>query len=205
MQEILEPIANVLPEKYAGQIALLLALSQVLGRAFHALRKGGGLKAMFDSIWLGTNTPRANPPGQKDDPNQTRLFTALLCVGLSLAIGCTTVQRSRLETKAFAVTRLVVKLYLESHPEYRAGFLAARDELQVVATSETMGLEELMKIIDRLPPLKDNSGRTQLYVETGILFFSDDLGAIAVDNPAAARQAAAGMVRAIDAVLSLTR
>lgn len=89
MNEIFEPLATVVPQKYAGQLALLLVVSQVLGRAFHALRAGGGLKSLFTSVWLGTNTPRANQPGEPQDKKQQRLFVGLLCVGLCLAAtGC---------------------------------------------------------------------------------------------------------------------
>lgn len=89
MNEILEPLATVIPPKYAGMLAFLLVLSQVLGRIFQALRTGGGLKSLFSAIWLGTNQPKAKEPGQADDPNQKRLFTIVGATSLAVfAFGC---------------------------------------------------------------------------------------------------------------------
>lgn len=119
MNEILEPIATAVPAKYAGQVALLLVLSQVLGRMFHALRTGGGLKALFTSVWLGTNTPRANQPGKQEDKRQRHLFPVLLAVGLFAVAGCNTTPEEAVY-KTSGTTHVTAKAALAAWNDYLA-------------------------------------------------------------------------------------
>lgn len=62
MDDILKQIVGIVPEKWRSTLTLLVVLSPFIGRAFQSLRNGGGLKGFFASIWLGTNTPKPQPP-----------------------------------------------------------------------------------------------------------------------------------------------
>ena len=55
--DIFNQMSNLVPAKYKD----LFLLSMVIGRVIHALRNDTGLKGLFSSIWLGTNTPKAAP------------------------------------------------------------------------------------------------------------------------------------------------
>jgi len=60
------PGLNLLPDQLRIWFLVLLVLSPYITRAFYALRSGGGLKGIFTSIWLGTNTPKEDiePDGE---------------------------------------------------------------------------------------------------------------------------------------------
>lgn len=53
-----ETLDKVIPPHYRGWLALALAISPYLTRAYHAIVTGGGLRGMFSAIWLGTNLPK---------------------------------------------------------------------------------------------------------------------------------------------------
>ena len=106
-----------------------------------------------------------------------------------------------IENKAYAVTRLVAKKYLENHPGYREGFELASGELHILLLQETIGVPELLDILYRLPVDKLRDGDTALYIEFGILFFADELGTLSIENPHQVKLAAAGMLRALDKIL----
>lgn len=56
--ETLNTIASLIPVQYAPWLALL----PILGRAYYALKNGGGLKGVWNGLIFGTNTP--NPPAK---------------------------------------------------------------------------------------------------------------------------------------------
>jgi outer membrane murein-binding lipoprotein Lpp len=135
---------------------------------------------------------------------QTILLVAVLIAGPLLS-GCkTTATAQSLENKSFAITQLVATKVLANNPapKYRHGFELARDDLKLIAESPEFGLPELMQVINRLPEGALGKGDNAIYIETGILFFSDELGAVAVDNPEQVQAAARGMARALDRVLA---
>jgi len=51
----MDDIINLIPEPIRSHYGGLLAASLIVGRAIQSIRTNGGLKAMFASIWLGTN------------------------------------------------------------------------------------------------------------------------------------------------------
>ena len=61
-----DPIASFLPEPYKTYVLLFFAVSPFLGRAFQALRNGGGIKGIVQAIWLGTNVPKTVAEDYKD-------------------------------------------------------------------------------------------------------------------------------------------
>lgn len=61
----LEKLLVFLPEKWRPLVSALIVASPFVTRAMYAIINGGGLKGIFTSIWLGTNTPKpkaAEPP-----------------------------------------------------------------------------------------------------------------------------------------------
>lgn len=64
MDDIANQLSGIIPQKYVSLLTALFVASQVLGRAYQAIRSGGGLRSIIRGIWFGTNTPRqADPPG----------------------------------------------------------------------------------------------------------------------------------------------
>ncbi|HWC60859.1 MAG TPA: hypothetical protein VHC44_14280 [Verrucomicrobiae bacterium] len=57
MNDPLTMLSNLVPEKYRGWLLFLIALVPLLGRAWHALSSGGGLKGIWSALVFGTNTP----------------------------------------------------------------------------------------------------------------------------------------------------
>lgn len=58
MDNIADSISSVLPAKYQGLLALAMVGVPLLGRCYHALRDGGGLVGIWNSIVFGTNTSK---------------------------------------------------------------------------------------------------------------------------------------------------
>lgn len=56
------PIVNLIPEKYRGGVVLAVALAPFIGRAYHAVTSGGGLKGIWNALIFGTNTPKGPTP-----------------------------------------------------------------------------------------------------------------------------------------------
>jgi hypothetical protein len=56
------PGLNLLPEKWRGWALVIVALSPFIGRAYYALRAGGGIKGVVSAIWVGTNTSKPTEP-----------------------------------------------------------------------------------------------------------------------------------------------
>ena len=54
----LVPGINLLPESWRGPVLIIAVLSPYITRAAYSVMNGGGLKGIFTSIWLGTNTPK---------------------------------------------------------------------------------------------------------------------------------------------------
>ena len=53
----METINTVIDFVMSHKATIALALP-FIGRAFYALKNGGGLKGMFMAVWNGTNTPK---------------------------------------------------------------------------------------------------------------------------------------------------
>lgn len=163
----------------------------------------GGALALLATGGSQVAAKRTKPKTGGIKPAQTP-DARLLAVGLValLTFGCATVpQPDSIERKAFAVTRLIATKVLEKNPYVKEDFIAARDALEMLSLNETVGVEQLLEILDALP-VELIEGDTQLYVETAVLFFADDIGAVGVSNPTEVRRAAAGMIRAFDTVLN---
>lgn len=54
----MEELFTKLPAQYVAYATAAWVLVQSLGRAYSAIRKGGGLKGIWDGLIYGTNTPK---------------------------------------------------------------------------------------------------------------------------------------------------
>lgn len=81
MEDIVNQLNGIIPQKYLSLLTALFVGSQVLGRIAQSIRSGGGLRSIIRGIWLGTNTvtPKQAAP---TDPGITDKLTGLLLIGL---------------------------------------------------------------------------------------------------------------------------
>jgi hypothetical protein len=56
--DLIEQLNGLVSSDAMNWIVIAFIGSQVLGRAYTAVVKGGGLKSIVSAIWLGTNTPK---------------------------------------------------------------------------------------------------------------------------------------------------
>lgn len=134
---------NFVPAQYHNLVLFLLAISPIIGRAIQALRKGGGIKGVCSSIWLGTNTPVTTSAKPVSDPAQTKLpgmaaVFAILCLGI-LATGCQS--SSSLVGHNVTVTQRGFGVAIDyssasSSPEIKLGFFSSQVVSEPVATNE---------------------------------------------------------------------
>lgn len=52
------PLLDLVPEPWRSRLLFAVLLSPFIGRTYHAVVTGGGLKAIISAIWLGTNAPK---------------------------------------------------------------------------------------------------------------------------------------------------
>lgn len=94
MEEFFNSISSIVPPKYSATITLCLVLSQVLGRALHSLRNGGGLRSILGSIWFGTNTPKnlttPDSASNRAGPRAPLVLLLGLAIGAQFFTGCGT-------------------------------------------------------------------------------------------------------------------
>lgn len=134
--------------------------------------------------------------------NSFGLLILCLLLILSTTFGCASRPTpASVENKSYAITRLVSAKVLAAHPDWRDEFTVARDDLKILEAAEAITITELLEIVKRLPVDELQDGDVALYIETGILFFSDELSQIAIKNPEEVRAAATGMRRALDKTL----
>lgn len=61
MDDLLKPLINLIPAKWHTTVAMIAVLIPYAGRAWYALRNGGGLVGVWHSLIYGTNIPKATP------------------------------------------------------------------------------------------------------------------------------------------------
>lgn len=140
------------------------------------------------------------------------LLTILCLLCLFAATGCKSPDGSgsvlfntstnSIESKAAIITQIAVTKVLQKHPNATPKLQIAADDLQILANAPTITVEPILEIINRLPPDTFSDPTTGLYIQAGVLFFADELGAVAAKNPDQLRAAARGMQRGVQAVIS---
>jgi hypothetical protein len=138
------------------------------------------------------------------------LGAAILAFALAILCGCSTANGegkplitltpASLESKAEAITEIAATAVLRNNPKLLDEFVKARDDAKVVAENSEFGLPDLMEIVNRFPADQLQGGDNALYIRAGILFFKDEIGEVAVNNPAEVQAAARGMWHALDRV-----
>ena len=56
MEDLLTQLTGTVPTKWITWLTAAYVISQGLGRIYHAIAAGGGIKGIFTALWLGTNT-----------------------------------------------------------------------------------------------------------------------------------------------------
>lgn len=133
-------------------------------------------------------------------------FTALLLAALTSSLlfvtGCQSPQGGQsIETKAQIIATVAAKKVLQKYPEATSKLVQARDDLRIIEDAPMITTEEILEIVRRLPPDTFSDPDTGLYIELGVLWFSDELGAVAAKNPEQLRSAARGLRRGLDRVI----
>ena len=136
---------------------------------------------------------------------RNKITTLLLALPLVAALaGCATVAKQpvevKVENKAKAITTIVANHVLAAHPEYLPKFNLALESLKVIQGKDIVGVNEVLNIVLLLPPDAFGKG-TGIYISDAVIFFSDDLETLAVNNPAVAKAAVNGMVAGLERVL----
>ena len=108
-----DPILNLIPEGYKGLVLAIFILAPILGRAYHAIVSGGGLKGIWQALMFGTNAPK--------------IILASLC--LRSLPACTTAQRDAALAEAKAAGGRVLK----------AGEIALENELENAVLRHALG------------------------------------------------------------------
>ena len=52
-------LTSVIPEQHRGTVALIIVTVAFAGRAFHAIKAGGGLVGLWKALLYGTNAPKS--------------------------------------------------------------------------------------------------------------------------------------------------
>lgn len=83
------PGLNVLPPALQKWVLIFVVLSPFIGRAWHSLRTGGGIRGIINAIWFGTNAP--TDKADKGNSGVGLLLIGLIAFGLVAPVttGCT--------------------------------------------------------------------------------------------------------------------
>lgn len=144
---------------------------------------------------------------------KTKIVSAFQLFSLSVFLfGCATTNGERkplltlnpqsLESKAEAITLIAATEVLRNNPKLRDEFAKGNADLKVIAENSGFGLTDLMEIVDRFPSDQLGRGNNAFYIKAGILFFKDEIGEVAVNQPEQVQFVARGMARALDQVLA---
>lgn len=135
---------------------------------------------------------------QKDRMNNYIKFASMI-MALACFLGCqTTTEPRSLENKAKAVAWGATTKLLQKHPEWRPHFEQAKQDLVLLQASETIGIVEVLAVVNRLPVKELREGDMALIAAGTMMFFEDELGSIALDNPEQLRAVIRGMVRGLE-------
>lgn len=134
-ETLLTSAANLIPERYRWPVWFTLAIVPLLGRAWHALANGGGLRGVWRAIMFGTNTPKPDVP-----PVDKRQIPLLVIAGGLLAIvltagGCHTPPRDILSATTSTVGIDISTDPQTQVPHVRLGYV--RMQYHLVPTGAT--------------------------------------------------------------------
>jgi len=55
---IMDELSAIIPEQHRGTVSLIIVTIAIAGRAFHAIKNGGGLVGLWKALLYGTNAPK---------------------------------------------------------------------------------------------------------------------------------------------------
>jgi len=113
-------------------------------------------------------------------------FASLLLCAFALNFsGCSTTPATtqhRIESSCKVAAYLGTATALAEHPEWRAGFVTARDQLHVLETADTVDFVTLLAIVQQLPIKELKSPNARLAITTATILLQDYAGELALDN-----------------------
>jgi hypothetical protein len=129
---------------------------------------------------------------QLNQSQAMKKIKALLAVLCSLCVllcstGCKTsnsvaAQLPRVQTAAKIAAYVGTKEYLLAHPETRPAFVLAADALARLETAPTIGLIDLLEIVNQLPTKELRSERTQMIITSATILLADFAGALPLEQ-----------------------
>lgn len=135
-----------------------------------------------------------NKPAASTPRGPLLALIALLSLGPLSFTGCTTLPPAQsLQNKAAAVAWIAASELLQDRPDFRPAFEIAATDLEFLAQAETLSFAEMWAILDSLPVAELHGRNAALYFGGAMLFFEDELGTVAVENPEQARAIVRGL------------
>lgn len=123
-----------------------------------------------------------------------KLFSALLAASLFVTplpflTGCASLNDGlyasdarRIQTSVKLAAYLGTSTYLQKNPIARPAFLAARDELVALSTSDTIDAVTLLAIVNRLPLKQFEGEQSKIIVTAVTIILSDFAGDLQLDQ-----------------------
>lgn len=112
---------------------------------------------------------------------QLALLTIALC---ALFTGCASMSpqtKSRVNTSATLAAYVGTVETLRKHPEYRAGFELAAQQLRAMETGPVDTIV-LLEIVNRLPVKELKSDRAQMIITAATIVLADEVGATPLEK-----------------------
>lgn len=124
-----------------------------------------------------------------------KIFSASIAL-LIISSGCKAVPQERIESRVKLVTQIAAGEALIEKPQWRIGFEQAAADLQVLESTDNVGIGNLIAIIERLPVKQLQSPRARLYIATGTSLILEESGVPTELSPATSDKVQ-GLARAI--------
>lgn len=125
----------MIPKEWASYLALVMVVVQVLGRAWHAIKSGGGLVGIKNALLYGTNTPCVAPsaPQPLTPPAPAKVVPILLAAlaGAMVLTACAT-SSNRSAYQAAGVVKVTAEAAMEGWAAWARAGKADADEIRAV-------------------------------------------------------------------------
>lgn len=101
--------------------------------------------------------------------------------------------------KTYRISERVVTKVLQDRPDARPELEKALASLRILEDKPNITLMELEQIVMQIPQVSDSE--EAFWIETTVLVFSDELGAIGIKNPPLLQAAVKGMAKGVSEAL----
>jgi hypothetical protein len=85
---------------------------------------------------------------------------------------------------------------VKNHADWKPGFKQASVDLKALSAKETIGIADVLSIINRLPQLQTEDAA--IFINGTVIIFSDELSAMSFKTPEQLRNAVIGLYQGID-------